>query len=381
MAWGMAVIWGLLSSYSIALLFDYWEAVGPLTISLLIFPGFGLILLYRAIKQTLAWHQFGSTHLSLDPFPGAIGGDVGGNIELSIPYKEGLVCEISLSCISSYVTHSTRNRGRSRRKKLIWQDSGYGQVEKSARGMQIYFRFTVPDGLGPTGEKSGDFYYWRLDVNAELPWLDFDRTFFIPVYATGEKSKLQHTYSSKYLPRGASETDVEAVLPHFNRGPVCQIDFPIFRQPISDLLYFVFGGIVIYIGFFLAEIRHSENWSDYLTEGLVMVVGVILLLRGSYTAFNSMRISWDGSQINVIRRVFGKVIHRREIPYSEVRGVELSKSGSTVKSWGKYRINYEVLAKTHAGDLVLAINLDSYSKAKLVVGFFREQFRLKLENQ
>ena len=57
-------------------------AVGnwPVLIAVL-FPLVGLGMLYSAIVRTLEWRRVGRLALVLDPFPGSLGGDVGGTIE------------------------------------------------------------------------------------------------------------------------------------------------------------------------------------------------------------------------------------------------------------------------------------------------------------
>ena len=59
----------------------------------------GLGLLVWAVRQTLAWRCFGMTLLELDPFPGAIGGDIGGLLELRLPYSP---FRITLTCLYVY---------------------------------------------------------------------------------------------------------------------------------------------------------------------------------------------------------------------------------------------------------------------------------------
>jgi hypothetical protein len=62
----------------------------------------GLGLLVWAVRQTLAWRCFGMTLLELDPFPGAIGGDIGGLLELRLPYNPRCPFRITLTCLYVY---------------------------------------------------------------------------------------------------------------------------------------------------------------------------------------------------------------------------------------------------------------------------------------
>ena len=46
----------------------------------LIFPLAALCFLVSALRKTLEWRRFGRLALVMDPFPGSLGGDVGGSL-------------------------------------------------------------------------------------------------------------------------------------------------------------------------------------------------------------------------------------------------------------------------------------------------------------
>jgi virulence-associated protein VapD len=74
--------------------------------------------------------------------------------------------------------------------------------------------------------------------------------------------------------------------------------------------------------------------------------------------------------------VLGLPIKRRQVAYQEIRAVE-ERHGTVSQQGSKHRIDYNVVAVTAAGELVLAEQLDSHSKTKRVVAFFRKQLKLK----
>jgi hypothetical protein len=59
-----------------------------------------------------------------------------------------------------------------------------------------------------------------------------------------------------------------------------------------------------------------------------------------------------------------------------VLGVELKKGSISNQNGNSHQINYHVVAQTPKGEMVLAENIHSHSKAKLVEAYFREQFGL-----
>lgn len=146
-AWGMwffAILWNLISAPSVVMGFpEVWRDEGYIALLIFLFPLVGLWLLYLAIKQTLEWKRFGRTPLTLDPFPGSIGGDVGGEIITRIRYNSAQIYKVTLTCVYSYVSGSGKNRTRKERVK--WQDEGYAHAEPAAEGSRLKFRFKVPD--------------------------------------------------------------------------------------------------------------------------------------------------------------------------------------------------------------------------------------------
>ena len=82
----------------------------------------------------------------LDPFPGSIGGHVGGTIELALPFDAAHDFEMTLTNIHSYVSGSGKNR--SQKEKAEWQDIIVAHAEPSGKGTRVTFRFDVPLPLG-----------------------------------------------------------------------------------------------------------------------------------------------------------------------------------------------------------------------------------------
>ncbi|MCW8917915.1 MAG: DUF3592 domain-containing protein, partial [Gammaproteobacteria bacterium] len=104
--WAFAIIWNVMSAPPLFMFAEIWSEQGPLALLVLLFPAIGVMLLVWAVRKSLEWRRFGVTPLQLDPFPGAIGGDVGGEIALNIPFDPQLVCEVTLSSLYSYVSGS-----------------------------------------------------------------------------------------------------------------------------------------------------------------------------------------------------------------------------------------------------------------------------------
>lgn len=374
--WSFAGIWNAVSLPCCFAVPDVWRKEGALALLILLFPMVGLGLIFWALKRTREWRCFGNTPLTMDPFPGAIDGDVGGEIELNVPYQSTLVCEVTLSCLFNYETGSGDDS--SRQERVEWQESGYAQVERTTQGMLLRFRFAVPAGLHASEEETGNHYLWRLSIKAELPGGDLNRSFTIPVYATEESSRFQQLDTGKVVPQGVPELKAEALLPLLQRhnGRGRELYYPMLRQPWFYLMFIVVGIVFAIAGIIFWGKAAHEGSGLYFLGGIFTFLGSMAALGGLHAALSSLYVAWDGKQVTSVRCLLGIAIRRRSVEYHEVRGVELKKGTTSSQNGDSQQINYHVVAQTPKGEMVLAENIDSHSKAKLVEAYFREQFGL-----
>ena len=85
--WAFTALWNLISAPLPFVMYD--EVVNKknyLALVALLFTAVGIGLFVWATRLTLEWRRFGKTPVVLDPFPGSIGGHVGGTIELGLPF-------------------------------------------------------------------------------------------------------------------------------------------------------------------------------------------------------------------------------------------------------------------------------------------------------
>jgi len=347
-AWAFAVFWNLISGL---LPFVAWDEVVnkqnyPALLALL-FPLVGIFLLAWAIRRTLEWRRFGAAPVNLDPYPGSIGGHVGGTIDIGLPYDPGAVFEVTLTNIYSYESGSGDDR--SQREKAKWQDKMVAHTEPGTQGTRILFRFDVPGDLHASdADKSGDNYYlWRLDVAAELAGADFDRSYEIPVYPTAE--------TSRYLPRRVVEQAREATGGMNERAAreVFTSDFgpggkrlvyPMFRHFGASLGTILFGVIFAGAGAFIGI------GAGHPILGTVFgAVGGLVLLLGLYIMLNSLEVSQDGGSIRAVRRILGIPVSDKTMPCNAFSRFD-KKSSMQMQSGGKHTVFYTVAAVDGAGN-------------------------------
>ena len=368
--WGFAAIWNLISLPAALQFMDIWQKDGWVALLVLLFPLVGLGLIYWAIRQTMQWKRFGVTPLHLDPFPGAIGGHVGGEIKVNLPYQQGLEARVTLSNVYSYVSGSGKNR--SRRESIHWQDDGYAQVVPYAEGIGLRFRFDVPRGLRATEESANQYYFWRLNVEMELAGTDLNRSFEIPVYDTGEQSKSINIDSPAIMPASGVARTAESLLPISRQGNTRILYYGMLRKPLRSVLMLVFGSIFTAAGVFLWSAAVKEGAMLYLMSAVFSLVGGSIVVGAFYSAFNSLQVTLDGNHVTSVRKLLGFPIARHQFGYSDVLGIE-GKQGMQSQSGNKHKVEYSVIARLPGKTITLAEHLDSASNKKLVIEYFSDE--------
>lgn len=179
-----------------------WRAQSPGAVFVaLLFLLLSLMALGVAIGKTLAFRRTGSTPLLLDPFPGAIGGDLGGSLELvGLRYHPSMRVELTLSCLQ------LTQRGRTRNETLIWQSKGCAKVLPGAKGVSLGFRFQIPEGLPQSSLKETEgAHVWRLLFKLTSPVTSLAWDYALPVFATGASAKLRQPLARELCPGDSTQ--------------------------------------------------------------------------------------------------------------------------------------------------------------------------------
>ena len=195
--WGFAIVWNLLAVPALLAFSDELNKGNQLIWFILLFPLVGIYLIGMAIHKTLDWRRFGQMKVKLEPYPGAIGGDVAGTIHLSTPLPAGTPVNVSLDCVLHY------RQGKNSRQSIVWQHNSLFEPLQSSRSTTVQFLFAVPADLPQSSTGSNNHHVWTLRVSAELPGVDLIRQIELPVFCTKEKASASFQRSIKTLPNDA----------------------------------------------------------------------------------------------------------------------------------------------------------------------------------
>jgi len=339
-----------------------------------LFPAIGMGLLWWAVSRTLEWRRFGAAPLTLDPFPGSIGGHVGGMIDVNVPFDSSIHFSLTLTNLHSYVTGS--GDSRSRKESPKWQDSQVAHSTSGPGGTRLSFRFDVPDNLAESDADQHEESYdlWRLNLKAELPGADIDRDYEIPVYATAEQSSRLSNFSINEAQSEQRKIDLDVIrnmvdLEHGVSGK--SMVYPMFRNLGSGISGLFFGGVFSAIGWFL-----FDQEGHLFMGGMFGVVGMVIVLSSFYFLFNSLEITQSGDSIQTVRRILGFPVKKREMQRSDFLRFD-KKSSMSTQSGTKHVMHYTLHAIQRGGQkLVLGEGFKGASQANAAADFMARELGL-----
>lgn len=309
----------------------------------LVFPVIGVGLLAWALKETAAWLRFGRTMLVMDPYPGAIGGQVGGTLDLGIPYDAGHRFRVSLSCLHSRITGSGKNRRRS--ESVVWHSEGYAHAVPRPEGTRLEMLFDVDGELPSSEPRDREAYHlWRLHVEADLPGADFDRSFELPVFPTGAHARALRRLSTEHpAARQERASAIGEVLDVQTIPGGVELYYPAFRRPRAKLVMLLVG--LVFAGVFVFTAGTDAPLPLRVVFG---AVGAALTLGSLYSLCVSLRVRIDSSGLRTRRRLLGLPAGGHSLRRDAIGELALKQSYST-SAGGRHTVYYKLQVRTRAG--------------------------------
>jgi hypothetical protein len=338
--WGFALFWNLVT---LPLLFQFEEIREkiqrePVTAFVFLFPLIGFVLVGMAVAATRQKLHFGLTPLVMDPFPGSLGGQVGGHIDTRIPFDPQQYFSVNLSCIHSRVSKSGKNRNRS--ESVVWHSEGVCHSDRGNDGTTLRFRFDVPADLPVSEQRSKNYRLWRLRVNAELPGTDFDRSFEIPVFETGaQASGITEATESHSATVDLAMVGVDSVADITSIPEGIEARFPAMQRPAQGIFMLLFGIIFVGVGIGVG----ATGGLGFLFAGVFGFLGTLIASAGVFYLGKSLLISVSPQGLRSRRFLFGYPIITWQLAAAEFQKIEIKKAG-TLRSGKKTTVFYQLFA-------------------------------------
>lgn len=341
-----AAIWCAVCIPLLYLIYDELEKDNYAVLTVLLFPLVGVFLIKQAWKAYREWRRFGVIELEMDPFPGSIGGHVGGSLYLENIRGLDKQFKVELECVYSYVTGTGKNRSRNER--IEWAEAGIAKTKATTNGIKLNFRFDVPDNLPESDVVHRQNYnHWRLRLTGGIDGFELNRAYDIPVFKTQTESKyIRHNISAQVeqvrqdqakkslsaIQRGDLEsTSLANAFRYKNADGNLKFYFPMFRNKALTLFALIFGA-----SFGFATIAMNQTFGGNFMGIAIAIfsipfglVGLIASLLAFYLPLNNLKVSITSKGIESIRRLFIFPISRHSAFSNDIAKIQVKSTGST----------------------------------------------------
>ena len=353
-----AVIWNLFSFFIAFVILN--EKLGwPVPVEsirfndpvllVLLFPLIGIYLAGYAFKEYRQWKKYGRLDLYLNPEHGSIGGEIGGEVDLPIPYRAGRRISAVVSCINTTIS-SSNDQGSRRHEKVIWRKNAAVDSYFTAKGTRIRFVAPVDNDLPATTPPSGDYIQWvvRIQDNSQRSSAGhvLDRKFEIPVFKQDIPKKSTIRIHNE-VPIINSEDIPERFVAIKQTGDQLSLVYPRFRSIGMALSLTVFSVFFLGPAGFMLKILMEEPDALYqmvILSSMILVFGLfglLMLLMGLDLLTNKRSVTVTRNEIRTWNQAFFIFNFRRRIQCQDISVIKLKinmSSGQGADATAYYRI-------------------------------------------
>ena len=347
---------------------DIVEEVHPMVLPIMaIFPIAGLFLIYITFKAIRQHRTFGKTPLTLTPFPGSIGGQIGGKIVFDKNISSLNTFPVKVLCLKKHISGSGKNRRTNER--LIWEGDTFARHFTHGVGSGLEFSVDVPDNLPETElNKENSWHEWRVDV--ESPDIKLKRSFEIPVYRTAETSTVTYKVP-QHLIQNKNKVDLNSSLPVQQQGNEIRIHYPMFYKPTTKM---VIAGIGLAM---LTGVGVFHQDMPIFVFGMLTLIGGLMAFFSAKSLLTSLTVVLKNRTLEVSKGLFGLFSNTQQFSFSEIADIE-KKEVMRSQSGHKHTVHFSVLASLRSGEkLDIAKQIEGESAATLVQEFFREKLDMR----
>ena len=316
-----------------------------------------LLLLPQLLRHAINWYRLGRRYLTLDPYPGAIGGQIGGHIILPFSYRPGMSVEVEVNCIKYGGHLNYAQPGPSRVDSVQWRGTAATGTMPDMQGTHIRFVLDVEDGLPPTSlHTTGQRFYWSVRI--QLSDDGYDQEFKIPVFAeqAERRSSIRINDSLESFSSTESLQAIEQVTVTQSAREL-RLDYAAGRHGKMGLWMLGFGMLSLFAAMFFAyrfyldlqglDIRYFGLLTDLALCSFALLFGTGFSLAGIYLSTNRLQVSLDPQWLKTERRVFGRRFSKL-MPKNQIAGFTKQVSSQTGMG-AQAEIYYRILARDKQG--------------------------------
>src|SRR5579859_1748288 len=185
--WAFAIFWNAISMpIALLVLPAAAKQKGSIAYIALVFPIAGVFLLIHAMRETIAFFEFGKTYFEMASVPAVVGRELKGQIQARFPHSPDHGIHLRFSSVHRVTTNS--GNSSSTTETILWRDEAdlsSAQVYPGPTGTTIPVDFRIPWNSQPTEQRNArDEYVWVLEALADVPGVNYHDIFEVPVFRT-----------------------------------------------------------------------------------------------------------------------------------------------------------------------------------------------------
>lgn len=325
----------------------------------------GLGILKTALKRTRTHFTVGTMPLQLDPFPGSIGGDVGGRIYTRLPLEQlnkGPIW-VTLECTEYYLSPKSKER----HSRNVWQREGLAQAHAIDGQCELRFRFELAQGLHPTSPESDRYHRWFITLHSDLPGAAINRQYEIPVVESGECSS-ESLWDVDWREHPQAEQihldSVESLLNIEPRANGIRLHIGA-GQAAGVKLSFMLVGIIVAAVCGYSAIFTLAGW---IVGGPLLIgcfFGSVVALACLFQLLRSLKVDINPDQIVCSTYLLGIRVWRQSASAEHIDSLYIQRTSSDTFS-GRTTEYFDMRAQlkdTASSDILLAVEIKSKESA------------------
>ncbi|HEU5451279.1 MAG TPA: HEAT repeat domain-containing protein [Terriglobales bacterium] len=266
-----------------------------------IFPVAGVLVTAFAIRGTLRTLRYGQTTFCFDVPTFSPGARLKGAIRLKPVSDLPHGFDLTLSCKRRIVTGSGKNQ--SVQELVLWQESknvAGDFVTRDPENANVPVDFAIPAEAYETDEdNTNDRVYWELRAQADVPGVDFDDKYQVPVFRSGAAGGQAPGPEAGAVEEPAVSAPAETHIVYSDDGTGPSFYFPPLRnhtQAVGVVLFAAVWSVIVYFlwndarapWFFRVIFSLAEVLVGYLLLSVVFGSALLRVRNGALEVRNSI---------------------------------------------------------------------------------------------
>ncbi len=331
------------------------------------------VLIYLYLKKLSRETQiYGRMPLTLNPYPGSIGGQLGGTIPINIEHYD-----IQKSAVELHCTGYTKS-GDDNRQDIRWNETMVPSLKNTINGQELAFCFDLNNDKNDLPEsqasESRPYHAWTMFLEITLKDGSILKRKYedLPVFKTHQKSTIrdQQAYASHSTETAEMHDEALDNIMAFksadNGG--YHLNYPMGRS-LWGFAGILFGLVFIVVGTLIPDIIFNIVFP---LAGGGVVIGSI------YSLVNSLDIHIDPLGLSSKRYVFGILTKERKFASYEIQEFFWKRSMSTSTN-SKTTQYYDIYARNNNGQEAIVVeSIKGMGQARVAIQRLQEMLRIDL---